>query len=97
MLIGWFETRTEVRFITPRGVRVARQVDIGTTGVYRQGMSTSDDRQSYSQGQVSNEPIFPMGESMKLYGALTVLLKNSNVARGHPPVRDEQFVFCLLS
>jgi hypothetical protein len=37
------------------------------------------------QGHVSNDPIFPTDESMKLNGAFIVLLKNSNVARGHPP------------
>lgn len=44
------------------------------------------DHLSYSHGQVSNDPIFPTDESMKLYGALMVLLKNSKVARGHPSV-----------
>jgi hypothetical protein len=37
------------------------------------------------QGHVSNEPIFPTDESIKLYGTFIVLLKNSNVACGHPP------------
>jgi hypothetical protein len=44
---------------------------------------------SYSHGHVSNDPIFPTDESMKLYGALMVLLKNSKVARGHPPTCDK--------
>jgi len=37
------------------------------------------------QGHVSNDPIFPTDESIKLYGTFIVLLKKSNVARGHPP------------
>jgi hypothetical protein len=41
------------------------------------------------QGHVSNEPIFPTEESMKLYDMRTVLLKNSNVARGHSPVKTQ--------
>ncbi len=37
------------------------------------------------QGHVSNDPIFPIDESIKLYNANVVLFWNSNVAFGHPP------------
>ncbi len=37
------------------------------------------------QGHVSNDPIFPIDESIKLYDAVVVLFVNSNVAFGHAP------------
>jgi hypothetical protein len=37
------------------------------------------------QGHASNDPIFPIDESMKLYDAHVVLFLNSNVAFGHSP------------
>lgn len=40
------------------------------------------------QGHVSKEPILPTDESTKLYVVFIVPLRNSNVARGHPPEKQ---------
>jgi len=43
---------------------------------------------SYLQGHVSNDPIFPIVESIKLYDAHVVLFLNSNVAFGQLPFEE---------